>query len=205
MPRPLIKCKSDNATEGYGYQWWVTTAGGHAAYAAEGYGGQLIEVVPDRRLVAVFSTELTETDAAVDEHAYITSFNHRPGGERMGSPTRPAPKTPRPPGDVQPSIGITPPLLPARPGLALPAPRRPAGPRAGWGTTSPPLFARLGLFGWVGGWFLPPCVWGGSRSLCISLFLSFVCRGGWFSSCRGGRRTPTRRCPGWRSGSSRRR
>jgi CubicO group peptidase (beta-lactamase class C family) len=62
----------DNATEGYGYQWWVTTAGGHAAYAAEGYGGQLIEVVPDLRLVAVFSTELTETDAAVDEHAYIS-------------------------------------------------------------------------------------------------------------------------------------
>ena len=62
----------DSATEGYGYQWWVTTAGGHAAYAAEGYGGQLIEVVPDLRLVAVFSTELTETDAAVDEHAYIS-------------------------------------------------------------------------------------------------------------------------------------
>jgi CubicO group peptidase (beta-lactamase class C family) len=62
----------DNATEGYGYQWWVTKAGGHAAYAAEGYGGQLIEVVPDLRLVAVFSTELTETDAAVDEHAYIS-------------------------------------------------------------------------------------------------------------------------------------
>jgi CubicO group peptidase (beta-lactamase class C family) len=62
----------DSATEGYGYQWWVTTAGGHAAYAAAGYGGQLIEVVPDLRLVAVFSTELTETDAAVDEYAYIS-------------------------------------------------------------------------------------------------------------------------------------
>jgi CubicO group peptidase (beta-lactamase class C family) len=64
--------QSDSATEGYGYQWWVETAGGHAAYAAAGYGGQLIEVVPDLRLVAVFSTELTETDATVDEYAYIS-------------------------------------------------------------------------------------------------------------------------------------
>ncbi|HET6918310.1 MAG TPA: serine hydrolase, partial [Jiangellaceae bacterium] len=62
----------DSATEGYGYQWWVTMAGGHAAYAAAGYGGQLIEVVPDLRLVAVFSTELTETDAAVDPYSYIS-------------------------------------------------------------------------------------------------------------------------------------
>jgi CubicO group peptidase (beta-lactamase class C family) len=62
----------DSATEGYGYQWWVETAGGHAAYAAAGHGGQLIEVVPDLRLVAVFSTELTETDAAVDPYSYIS-------------------------------------------------------------------------------------------------------------------------------------
>ena len=62
----------DGAAEGYGYQWWVTTAGGHPAYAAVGYGGQLIEVVPDLRLVAVFSTKLTETDAAVDPYSYIS-------------------------------------------------------------------------------------------------------------------------------------
>jgi hypothetical protein len=29
-------------------------------------------VVPDLRLVAVFSTELTETDAAVDPYSYIS-------------------------------------------------------------------------------------------------------------------------------------
>jgi CubicO group peptidase (beta-lactamase class C family) len=42
----------------YGYQWWVMTAGDHPAYAAVGFGGQLIEVVPDKALVAVFATHL---------------------------------------------------------------------------------------------------------------------------------------------------
>jgi CubicO group peptidase (beta-lactamase class C family) len=44
---------------GYGYQWWVTNAGADAAFAAVGFGGQLIEVVPSRHLVVVFSTDLT--------------------------------------------------------------------------------------------------------------------------------------------------
>jgi CubicO group peptidase (beta-lactamase class C family) len=44
--------------EGYGYQWWITTAGQDPAYAAVGYGGQLIEVVPRSKLVIVFSTEI---------------------------------------------------------------------------------------------------------------------------------------------------
>jgi CubicO group peptidase (beta-lactamase class C family) len=42
--------------EHYGYQWWVTEAGDHAAYAALGFGGQIIEVVPDLELVVVAST-----------------------------------------------------------------------------------------------------------------------------------------------------
>ena len=58
--------------EGYGYQWWVTTAGGHPAYAAMGFGGQLIEVVPDLRLVAVFSADVTEPDAPVDPYSYAS-------------------------------------------------------------------------------------------------------------------------------------
>ena len=41
---------------GYGYQWWVTSAGEHRAFAAIGYGGQIIEVVPDLGLVVVAST-----------------------------------------------------------------------------------------------------------------------------------------------------
>ena len=46
---------------GYGYQWWVTTSGDHPAFAAIGYGGQMIEVVPDLRLVVVASTWFDDT------------------------------------------------------------------------------------------------------------------------------------------------
>ena len=57
----------------YGYQWWVTTAGADPAFSAVGFGGQLIEVVPRRRLVVVFSTELTSDPNQVvraDARAY---------------------------------------------------------------------------------------------------------------------------------------
>jgi CubicO group peptidase (beta-lactamase class C family) len=46
----------------YGYHWWVTTGRDHPAFAAIGFGGQLIEVVPDQRLVVVASTEVNEND-----------------------------------------------------------------------------------------------------------------------------------------------
>lgn len=42
--------------EGYGYGWWTTTADGKPAYAAAGYGGQLIEVVPALRMVVVIAS-----------------------------------------------------------------------------------------------------------------------------------------------------
>jgi CubicO group peptidase (beta-lactamase class C family) len=68
--------------DGYGYQWWVTTAGGEPAYAAVGYGGQLVEVVPSKRLVAVFVTEVLTTTpyARVDGKAYedIVSYQVLP-------------------------------------------------------------------------------------------------------------------------------
>ena len=41
--------------EQYGYEWWVTTADGHSAFAAMGSEGQLVEVVPDLGLVVVVS------------------------------------------------------------------------------------------------------------------------------------------------------
>lgn len=47
-------------SDAYAYQWWVTTAAGHHAYAASGFGGQLIEVVPDLDLVVVFSTDIVQ-------------------------------------------------------------------------------------------------------------------------------------------------
>ncbi|HEY3262940.1 MAG TPA: serine hydrolase [Pseudonocardiaceae bacterium] len=37
----------------YGYQFWLTKADGHDAFAAAGYGGQLVEMVPDLDLVVV--------------------------------------------------------------------------------------------------------------------------------------------------------
>ena len=43
-------------SEEYGYLWWIGTADGSPAYFAGGFGGQLIEVVPDRDLVVVVST-----------------------------------------------------------------------------------------------------------------------------------------------------
>jgi CubicO group peptidase (beta-lactamase class C family) len=49
--RPQVQTAT--TPEQYGYQWWVTTADGHPAYAAMGFGGQLIEVVPDLDLVVV--------------------------------------------------------------------------------------------------------------------------------------------------------
>jgi CubicO group peptidase (beta-lactamase class C family) len=64
--------RANSITKGYGFLWWVTTAGGHAAYAAIGFGGQLIEVVPDLRLVAVFTADITEPDAPVDPYSYVS-------------------------------------------------------------------------------------------------------------------------------------
>lgn len=46
------------ADVGYGYMWWVGEAGGSPAFLAWGFGGQVIRVVPDRRLVIVVSTDL---------------------------------------------------------------------------------------------------------------------------------------------------
>jgi CubicO group peptidase (beta-lactamase class C family) len=48
--------------DAYGYMWWVTTADGDPAFLASGFGGQMIEVVPRRRLVVVVSTALDLAD-----------------------------------------------------------------------------------------------------------------------------------------------
>ena len=57
----------DRLAPGYGYQFWITTADGHAAYAARGYAGQLIEVVPDLQLVVVIqSTSPADYDTPVE-------------------------------------------------------------------------------------------------------------------------------------------
>jgi CubicO group peptidase (beta-lactamase class C family) len=51
--------EASGAGEGYGYMWWVGEADDAAAYRAWGYGGQLIEVVPDQDLVVAVNAEGT--------------------------------------------------------------------------------------------------------------------------------------------------
>ena len=48
--------------DGYGFMWWVRSVGDAPAYAAQGYGGQIIEVVPNLRLVVVTTMELEDED-----------------------------------------------------------------------------------------------------------------------------------------------
>lgn len=49
---------------GYGYLWWVRAPGPDPAYAAVGYGGQLIEVIPNLRLVVATAADLNYTNPA---------------------------------------------------------------------------------------------------------------------------------------------
>ena len=53
---------AEGHSDGYGYQWWTATTDGDEAFAAVGYGGQIIQVVPDRNVVVVTSTEMRESD-----------------------------------------------------------------------------------------------------------------------------------------------
>jgi CubicO group peptidase (beta-lactamase class C family) len=61
--------ETQTTPEQYGYQWWLTTADGHRAYAAMGYGGQLIEVVPDLDLVTVVAS--TDAIGAAGPEVYL--------------------------------------------------------------------------------------------------------------------------------------
>ena len=55
----------------YGYQWWVLPYGdgSRQAYAALGYGGQRLIVVPDQQLIAVF------TGWNIYEHAEFAPYD----------------------------------------------------------------------------------------------------------------------------------
>jgi CubicO group peptidase (beta-lactamase class C family) len=57
--------------DGYGYQWWVDDASGTSM--ALGYAGQFIFVVPERDLVVVFTSDLSERDFYVPQ-ALLNDF-----------------------------------------------------------------------------------------------------------------------------------
>jgi CubicO group peptidase (beta-lactamase class C family) len=46
--------------EGYGYQWWLTEESGHDSFRAEGFGGQLVQVIPDLDLVVVITSDASQ-------------------------------------------------------------------------------------------------------------------------------------------------
>jgi CubicO group peptidase (beta-lactamase class C family) len=58
--RPHSTPSPDGPGESYGYQWWVTSQAGHPSFRAVGYGGQLIEVVPDLDLVVVITSDANQ-------------------------------------------------------------------------------------------------------------------------------------------------
>jgi CubicO group peptidase (beta-lactamase class C family) len=58
--RPHSTPPPDGPGESYGYQWWVTSQAGHPSFRAVGYGGQLIEVVPDLDLVVVITSDANQ-------------------------------------------------------------------------------------------------------------------------------------------------
>jgi CubicO group peptidase (beta-lactamase class C family) len=58
--RPHSTPPPNGPGESYGYQWWVTSQAGHPSFRAVGYGGQLIEVVPDLDLVVVITSDANQ-------------------------------------------------------------------------------------------------------------------------------------------------
>jgi CubicO group peptidase (beta-lactamase class C family) len=70
---------------GYGYQWWVLSRKGpgtYEAYAALGYGGQFLIVVPELDLVAVFTAwniyDKPELNASVALERVLAAVRERP-------------------------------------------------------------------------------------------------------------------------------
>jgi CubicO group peptidase (beta-lactamase class C family) len=58
--RPHSTPPPDGPGESYGYQWWVTSQGGHPSFLAHGMGGQLVQVVPDLDLVVVITSDASQ-------------------------------------------------------------------------------------------------------------------------------------------------
>lgn len=59
-----------DSAAGYGYQWWVFESAGHPAYAAVGFAGQLIQIVPDLDLVVAVSC--LDDPARFDAESFVS-------------------------------------------------------------------------------------------------------------------------------------
>jgi CubicO group peptidase (beta-lactamase class C family) len=55
--RASTQPQSDPGIGDYGYQWWVTDDYGYDTFRAQGYGGQLIYVIPELDLVVVITSD----------------------------------------------------------------------------------------------------------------------------------------------------
>lgn len=65
--------ETDRKDRSYGYLWWTLSAGawGRDATFASGYGGQLIVIVPERRLVAVQVVELDQSQKGIHTATFL--------------------------------------------------------------------------------------------------------------------------------------
>lgn len=59
---------------GYGYYWWRRKTNGHQAFVATGYGGQLICIIPDLKMVIVTTCLLNEKNRGRTEIKRLHSF-----------------------------------------------------------------------------------------------------------------------------------
>ena len=59
--------------QGYGYMWWTLPEDiwGKNAFYASGYGGQIIAVVPAKRLVVVQTVDLSQNPKGIRTSAFI--------------------------------------------------------------------------------------------------------------------------------------
>jgi CubicO group peptidase (beta-lactamase class C family) len=63
---------STGSRDSYGYQWWIARDSGPRAYSARGFGGQVIEVVPELDLVVVVTSD-PEVPRG-DGHTFASTF-----------------------------------------------------------------------------------------------------------------------------------
>lgn len=59
---------------GYGYYWWRRTTNGHQVFAAIGYGGQMICIIPDLRMVIVATCFLNKKNRGRTELKKLHGF-----------------------------------------------------------------------------------------------------------------------------------